>query len=130
MTILPSPAAPDADPTIAAELRTWIAAVLQIGQNPARNQRIAVAVNCEGIGAFAADCYVVDCFIAVSDCADAYFADPEIASRIAINALKSLSEILNDDALDSESREDLLMNIYRVALTLLLLKSEVMMEHF
>jgi serine/threonine protein phosphatase PrpC len=38
-------------------------------------------------------------------------AGGEIASRIAINALKSLSEILNDGGVDSESREDLLMNI-------------------
>jgi serine/threonine protein phosphatase PrpC len=38
-------------------------------------------------------------------------AGGEVASRIAINALKSLSEILNDGTIDTESREDLLMNI-------------------
>ncbi|MEI6120346.1 MAG: protein phosphatase 2C domain-containing protein [Actinomycetes bacterium] len=38
-------------------------------------------------------------------------AGGEVASRIAITALKSLSEILNDATLDTESREDLLMNI-------------------
>ena len=38
-------------------------------------------------------------------------AGGEVASRIAINALKSVSEILNDGTIDTESREDLLMNI-------------------
>ena len=40
-------------------------------------------------------------------------AGGEVASKIAIDALKGLSEVLNDGALDidSESREDLLMNI-------------------
>ena len=38
-------------------------------------------------------------------------AGGEVASRLAIYALKNLIEILNKDALDVESREDLLMNI-------------------
>ena len=38
-------------------------------------------------------------------------AGGEVASRIAINTLKALSEVLDDTALDSESREDLLLNI-------------------
>ena len=38
-------------------------------------------------------------------------AGGEVASKIAIDALKGLSEVLNDGALDTESREDLLMNI-------------------
>ncbi len=38
-------------------------------------------------------------------------AGGEVASKIAITALKSLSEILNDGDVDAESREDLLMNI-------------------
>ena len=38
-------------------------------------------------------------------------AGGEVASKIAITALKSLGEILNDGDIDSESREDLLMNI-------------------
>jgi len=38
-------------------------------------------------------------------------AGGEVASKIAITALKSLGEILSDGGVDSESREDLLMNI-------------------
>lgn len=38
-------------------------------------------------------------------------AGGEVASRIAINALKGLSELLNDAHIDADSREDLLMNI-------------------
>ena len=38
-------------------------------------------------------------------------AGGEVASGIAINALKSLSEVLNDQGIDADSREDLLMNI-------------------
>lgn len=38
-------------------------------------------------------------------------AGGEVASRIAINALKELSELLNDAHIDADSREDLLMNI-------------------
>jgi len=38
-------------------------------------------------------------------------AGGEVASRIAITSVKELSEVLNDAALDSESREDLLLNI-------------------
>ena len=38
-------------------------------------------------------------------------AGGEVASRIAISALKSLSEVLNDPGIDADSREDLLMNI-------------------
>ena len=38
-------------------------------------------------------------------------AGGEVASRIAINTLNALSEVLDDEALDSESREDLLLNI-------------------
>ena len=38
-------------------------------------------------------------------------AGGEVASRIAIKTLKQLSAVLDDAALDSESREDLLLNI-------------------
>jgi len=38
-------------------------------------------------------------------------AGGEVASRIAITSVKELSDVLNDAALDSESREDLLLNI-------------------
>jgi serine/threonine protein phosphatase PrpC len=38
-------------------------------------------------------------------------AGGEVASRIAIEELKNLSELLNQDSLDFDSREDLLMNI-------------------
>jgi serine/threonine protein phosphatase PrpC len=38
-------------------------------------------------------------------------AGGEVASSIAINALASLSELLNDPSIDAASREDLLMNI-------------------
>ena len=38
-------------------------------------------------------------------------AGGEVASRIAITSVKELSSVLNDPALDSESREDLLLNI-------------------
>ena len=38
-------------------------------------------------------------------------AGGEVASKIAITSVKELSEVLNDANLDSESREDLLLNI-------------------
>jgi PPM family protein phosphatase len=38
-------------------------------------------------------------------------AGGEVASKIAITSIKQLSEVLNDPALDAESREDLLLNI-------------------
>ena len=38
-------------------------------------------------------------------------AGGEVASKIAITSVKALSEVLNDPALDDESREDLLLNI-------------------
>ena len=38
-------------------------------------------------------------------------AGGEVASRIAITSVKELSDVLNDSALDAESREDLLLNI-------------------
>lgn len=38
-------------------------------------------------------------------------AGGEVASKIAITAVKDLSEVLNNPALDGESREDLLLNI-------------------
>ena len=38
-------------------------------------------------------------------------AGGEVASKIAITSVKELSSVLNDPALDNESREDLLLNI-------------------
>ncbi len=38
-------------------------------------------------------------------------AGGEVASKIAISSVKELSDVLSDSALDSESREDLLLNI-------------------